>query len=447
MNNTTLFTHWSRHTYSSAFIPFVRGDLLLGDFRKHVGLCTLWTPKDRYKHLRKKVAVIGNLYSLQGIGMIIRNALATPRMTTLIVTGKDHPDYSLQSGRKLIERDFKPKDLDLDDAHVQRFYDQVTIIDRRGAKVRKADLRSIAPRQSLERLFLPPPEPAAREVYPAARSGFLLRADTIQKGHLGLLREIRTFGHFTTPDSEGHKRQEIWQLTVVLAKECKTTNIPLYTDEQVQHYGEALWNGDEPSDMTYRYGHTMRYRYGDQISAVLAAFKKKPETFRTMISLWEPLQSLLRDDEPCLVTVHPRIVNGVMDMFAYIRTNDMFRGWPKNAAGLRHFQMRLAKEAGVEVGELTITSGSAHLYDRDWLAVDRMLEADQRRFMIFDPKGDFVLSRTNDGIQADHYQGGLLIQRLVAPNPAAMERAILPFVSDVSHALFVGREIERVWKE
>ena len=55
----------------------------------------------------------------------------------------------------------------------------------------------------------------------------------------------------------------------------------------------------------------------------------------------------------------------------------MFGGWPLNAAALRYFQYRLLEELKkklkrpeLQLGELGVTSGSAHIYERSWLAVD-----------------------------------------------------------------------------
>lgn len=445
-NSTTLRTDFQQ---GGLTFPFWQGDLLIGTGR-HIGLCTLWTPRSKYSAQLDRVAVIGNLYSRFGIGILIRNVLAVPEIACVVVTGVDSPEVRQRQADALLHGDFEPQELFLEAEHVSEFYRRTTLVDARYLSVRQqAELGSLLDSipahtgDPLEPLLVPLPEVHC-EAYPTARSGHLIRAQTIEEAHWRLLYEIRTFGELTPPDSEGHRRQELWQLTVCLSGPLDPAAVPFYTAEEILRYGEALWNGDEPEDVTYRYGHTLRYRYGDQVRAIIEAFQRKPETFRTVLSLWEPLASLERDDEPCLILIHPRIRNGILDMYAYIRTNEMFRGWPQNAAGLRYWQGRLARELDVAVGDLTLTSGSAHLYDHSWSQVDAYLQQHKVRPGRRDPKGDWRLACREGQYVAEHYQDGRLLQMITAPSARALRQKLAPFVSEVSHALYLGRELARL---
>jgi thymidylate synthase len=131
-------------------------------------------------------------------------------------------------------------------------------------------------------------------------------------------------------------------------------------------------------------------------------------------------------------------------MFAYIRTNEMFRGWPKNAAGLRYLQQKFAEALQVTAGELTITSGSAHLYDFDWVSVNEYLRQPRSSKLEFDPKGDWRFTMANGKFVAEHYYNELLLQVISEPNVDRLERRILPFIHDISHALYIGREIQKL---
>ncbi|MCP4990820.1 MAG: hypothetical protein GY928_33705 [Colwellia sp.] len=432
-------------------LPFSSGDLIMGN-REGIGLCTLWTPKNKYLDQLPHVQVIGNLYSQFGIGILMRNVLATPSIKTVVVTGKDNPEPRKRQAEALLNGNFNPKPLYLEQWHVDEFYERTHICDARSISVKKqAELTSVlaaAPRYTegdIKPIIIPLPE-VSQETYPTNRSGHVFRAGTIKDAHRALLKEIRTFGEFTQPDSEDHRRQELWQVTVCLSKDCPL-DAPLYDLGEIERYGESLWQGDEPEGLTYRYGHTLRRKYGDQMQAALDAFGKKPETFRVVLSLWEPLQSMLRDDEPCLTTIHPRIRNGVLDMYAYIRTNEMFRGWPKNAAGLRFLQVRFAERLGVELGELTITSGSAHLYDLDWPVVDSYLSSPRPNKIRLDLKGDWNFEIEGGKYVAEHYFDGNLLQRFAQSSIEGLKRQILPFISDTSHAVYVGEQLCKLRNE
>jgi thymidylate synthase len=433
-----------------SLFPFFGGDLVYGD-GDHIGLCTLWSPKDRYEAQRPHVAAIGSLYSRAGIGGIIRNYLAVPRLQHLVITGVDCPEPTRRQGDALKTGAFAPSELGLTETQVAAFYEGVRIWDARNIRPRQqetlAQLLATLPRYEVQReaVMVPLPE-ATRATFPTARSGHLIRADSIGEGYHRLLSEIRTFGEMQEPDKEGHVRQELWQLTVCLTAAVDWRRAPLYAPEELERYGKELWEGSEPEGVAYRYGHLMRRQYGDQIAAVLFALRANPGTYKAVISLWGG-DSLFMNDAPCLTQVHVRIRNGVLDMAAVIRSNEMSRGWPKNAAGLRYLQERFAQEVGATLGELAITSGSAHLYDYDWLAVDAYLSKPRPHVITFDPKGDWRLYRDGGEVVAEHYHQGLPLQTLRAESVEAMARLIEPFISVPSHGVHIGMELQKLRQE
>ncbi|NJP04937.1 MAG: hypothetical protein HC837_04555 [Chloroflexaceae bacterium] len=434
-----------------ALLPFFADDVLYGQ-AAHIGLCTLWTPRRRYVELMPSFGVCGNLYSRFGIGILIRNVLANPHLEHIVVTGKDSPEASRHNGNALLTGSFAAADIGLDPHQVQLFYQRTHLHDARSISVRQQDelqqfLATLPPTgRSAEPLVIPLPE-IQRDTFPTARSGHQIRASRMDHAHVAVLREIRTFGGFTERDERGHQRQELWQMTVCLdpSTDWQSTPASLYQRTEVERYGASMWNGDEPEDVTYRYGALMRKHYGDQIQTAIDLLRQQREQFRTVITLWQPQQAMLQPDGPCLILVHPRIRQGQLDLFAYLRSNDMWLGWPMNAAGLRYLQQQMAQELAVPVGSLTTTSGSAHVYDYDLTVIDRYL-AEQRGQvgLSFDPKGDWHLYRAGSEYVAEHYANGLRIQTLRAPTTERLEQLLAPFLSDVSHALYLGRELQKL---
>ena len=428
---------------------FFSKDLAYGD-RKDVGLITLWTPKTKYETLKSLYGVCGNLYSTYGIGILIRNVLASPHLAHLIVTGKPNPSHK----RTDVLNDLHSiaSELHLSSRDIDDFYKTVTIIDCVSLSLKETAnvLQDLPLTENVREPRIVPLPTSDTSSFPTWRSGHLVRSGDIQTAHQKLLREIRMFGTETKPDDRGHYRQELWQLTVSLDMSTKIRDVLPYKKEEIETYGECLWNGDEPEEVTYRYGYTLRHKYGDQIECMLDAFRKKRETFRTVLTLWEPLQSMIRVDEPCLTTIHPRIrqdaCGDVLDMFCYIRTNDMWMGWPMNAGGLRYLQERIVQEIGdVKIGELTITSGSAHLYSYDTPAVDLYLDSIDRHDIIeFDAKGDWRVYKEDQMFKAEHYKDGLLLQTLTASTKKNLILQMKPFISDASHGLHLGMEIEKL---
>lgn len=433
-------------------VMFFPGMVDEGDAATGVGLCTLWTPKRLYGGLSNLYAVAGNLYSLAGVDLMIRNVLAEPSLKVIVVTGVDNPEPSRHLGQALLDCAFSGDDLrglQVDASAIEAFYDAVHLIDARYIRPRNiGDLRPILEtagrmNQSSRTAVILPPPTATITAFPAPRSTFNVRAKTVASAHVQVLDQIRRFGSLTDPDKQGVHRQELWQFTVTLDAGVSPTNIPHYTDAEIQRYGDDLWFGSEPDSMTYRYGHTMRFQYGDQVAKVIAVLRSKASSYRAVISLWSPSESLDRDDEPCLTTVQLRLRGGALDLFAYIRTNEMFMGWAKNVAGLRVFQERIARELGVRVGELTTTSGSAHIYSYDIPAVDAYLANTQRANEApYDPYGNFSFIREGDEFVAFHLDNeGAAIQTIRAATKGALRDAVLPFVGTIPHAAYIGKTI------
>lgn len=440
-------------------------ELIIGNLDAKVGVCTLWTPRKKFveniSDVMDRIAVVGNLYSVYGIAILIRNFLANPNLRYLIINGNEQGNsckslLNLKNDTELLKKIF------LKEKHINRFIDQVKIVKVENGVHRIISdglyLDSTYEKKKFEPIFVELPEPKA-EVLPSAQSGHLIRRETIAEGYIGLLNEIRRFGHITGSDSEGHRRQELWELNMVITDQDPTDfesiPHPEYSTEHIEKYCNDFWEGAEPDDLAYRYGHIIRYKFGNQIDAVIEAFRKKSETFRTVISLWDPNVengSITAEDPPCLVTMHPRIIGNLLHLWAYIRTNDMFSGWPLNAAALRYFQYRFFEtlkiklnRSELEIGELGVTSGSAHLYERDWLRVDSMLEEVLKKGKFRpDPKGNFEITIEGSEIVINHYHpdGSELLQTFCGTNAEKMSIEIAPFVSEIKNALYIGRALK-----
>lgn len=268
----------------------------------------------------------------------------------------------------------------------------------------------------------------------------------------------------TNPDSEGQRRQELWELSVIITSQdpldFASVPHPEFTPERMEKYCRDFWEGSEPEDVAYRYGFLMRQTFGDQVEAVVRAFQDKPETFRAIISLWDSRVdggSITMKDPPCYITLQARIITKRLEVWAYIRTNDMYAGWTANAMMLRYWQhrfcLRLCKALempDLKIGDLEVQSGSAHLYERTFALVDRYLAtatAHAPKFL-FDPKGNFHIYAKDGEIVVEHYSPSTdLLQVFRDRSPEKLERAIAPFISQVPHALYLGRELARAAAE
>jgi thymidylate synthase len=70
-------------------------------------------------------------------------------------------------------------------------------------------------------------------------------------------------------------------------------------------------------------------------------------------------------DTPCTVALQYSIREGKLYATTYMRSNDIWRGFPYDVFAFTCFQVKLAMELGVDVGTYTHIAGSLHLYERD----------------------------------------------------------------------------------
>lgn len=449
---------------------FSQKEVIMGNQNANIGVCTLWSPRDKFTKkyldgLMDEISIVGNLYSVFGIGIMIRNYLANPRLRYLVVSGTEmgKANAALEN---LGKDSSLPQKLFLEEWHIERFLKQVKIV-----FVESQDIRRVIENgeyqnhkkfsEDLTMIFEPIivllPKPNAK-VFPTAKSGHLIRTATIAEGYEALLREIRLFGHVTGEDSEGHRRQELWQLTMVITGQdpvdFASIPHPEYDEEKIRKYCEDFWYGSEPEDLAYRYGHIMRFVFGDQVEACVEAFKRKAETFRPLICLWDPRVeggSINSEDPPCVIMMQPRIVGNLLHIKGYIRTNDMFGAWPLNAIAIRYIQYRLCKRlktelnrTDLELGDIEITSGSAHTYERDWFFIDSFLKEKEGTNKKFhpDPKGNFEIKIEDDKIVVRHFSPeGELLQEFQGWSALELSRKVSPFISQIGNAMYVGRAL------
>jgi len=428
-------------------VPFYPNDLLFGTGRS-IGICTLWTPKDRYKSQLRYVYIIGNLYSKFGLAILIRNILAVPSIQHIVITGKDNPDRERWQAENLLKGNIIASELYLEDWHIEEFYTRVKLHDARQIGVRDQTfltqfILGLPTIPQLHKSIIVPLPEIKQEIYPTSRSGHIIRANSIISGHIRLLQEINTFGELEGPDTEGHYRRTLWQLMVCLSSKTNWRNSPFYNEAEIKKYGQAFLEGHNENDFSYEYGQIIREEYGDQIQSVLDVWKKNKNSYRTVISLWGK-DTIVMKDPPCITVIHPRIRGNVLDMFAYIRSNEMFKAWPMNVAGLRYLQEYLSEKTKSEMGELTITSGSAVLFDYDFTAVKSYLSSQILYNIQHDPKGDWKLFYNNDCFYAEHYYNGILLQKFEERSIRRLERRILPFITDVSHAIYIGKTLANI---
>ena len=125
----------------------------------------------------------------------------------------------------------------------------------------------------------------------------------------------------------------------------------------------------------------------DQILALVEGLKNNPDSRRHIINGWNV--ALLPDEKqkpwenaaagrmalpPCHVLYQFYVANGKLSASLYIRSNDLFLGNPYNTASLAFLTHMLAQQCDLDVGEIVLSIGDAHIYSNHFDQVATQLQ-------------------------------------------------------------------------
>lgn len=183
---------------------------------------------------------------------------------------------------------------------------------------------------------------------------------------------LSVFGHQMSFDlSEGfplittkklHVKSIIHELLWFLAGD---TNTRYLTENGVRIWDE--W-ADENGDLGPVYGKQWRSwaapdgRVIDQISDVVAAIRKNPDSRRLIVSAWNPADIDRMALAPCHCLFQFYVADGKLSCQLYQRSGDSFLGVPFNIASYALLTLMVARVTGLQPGDFVHTLGDAHLY-------------------------------------------------------------------------------------
>jgi thymidylate synthase len=442
--------------------------LSIGNIESPIAICSLWTPRDYVasKLSSHQYSVIGQLYSAAGIEYIIANILSHPFISNLIVTGKSlnnselellrffagvthpflldrFPEYALNELRSSVQ---------LHQHGLRDLQYKLSRLPQTAIKVRKPQVYVPKPTRTIP-------------IFPSEQSGYTIRSNSISDATNQALALISRFGNITNT-RYGSKQREILNLTTVLYPPF-TSNFPEHIDKRtIQTYIKHLTSSILPESITlesspssapsdsYTYGHLIGSYFGiDQIQTCIDQLNADTNTRSAYISLWDPTSHSKSPNPPCITLIQIFIRNNLLHLTAYIRSNDIYRAYPINLLGFIELQsVFLSKLNYVRAGTITIHSASAHVYEENWQALTKVpydpTTHIQKRFTK-DPRSSIVFryepTFANSPFFADIYSPeSFLLTTLSSSSTDNLALQLEPFISRVDHALYIGRELNRL---
>jgi len=448
--------------------PLYYKDLLkLGNSDSQVGIVTLWTICDEIvKNIDKNLyCAAGQLYTKTGINFLVRNLLANKNIRYLIISGQDRAG----SGAELVkiwasgESDCLEKEIGRNS--VRKMIENVRLIDMRGeqdGKKIEEEIKKI--NQDIGGYGKPEifPEHKSKGLnelechFPTDPAVFKVKGKTVADTWLKLLKTILKFGDVKKTDSM--KMKEIYDMvTIVTDEDPDSFYVPEWLgfgSDKIESYLPQILGKDKITGLHYTYGYRLgNYFDIDQIEKIIDRLKNDPNAREALGVLFDPRVDIEAEHRPCIVLVQALRNQDKLHFNVYIRSNDMFGGWPLNAFGLRKLQQRISQESGILMGVLTIISCSAHIYDFNWDEARKIVEKYGKDEFEEDPRGYFKIDidKERKAILAKHFgpEGQLLKefeQNMLVKKPAwELSKKINEelSVSLISHAFDLGGELNK----
>ncbi|MGF3055676.1 thymidylate synthase [Microbacterium sp. YY-01] len=139
----------------------------------------------------------------------------------------------------------------------------------------------------------------------------------------------------------------------------------------LQENGVRIWNewADADGELGPVYGVQWRSwptadgAAIDQITEVVDAIRRDPDSRRLIVSAWNPADIPAMALAPCHALFQFYVADGKLSCQLYQRSADLFLGVPFNIASYALLTLMVAQQTGLEPGDFVWTGGDCHIYD------------------------------------------------------------------------------------
>jgi thymidylate synthase len=466
-----------------------------------VALCTLWSKVESALDVlaragvdlapeTSRVALAANLYG-NGLPQMLRNLLWNPQIRRIVIVGKN-----LSGSREWLLNFFEQGLEEVEflgaKAHrirgTQRTLDACVLPEHFPAKPEfavfgdlgdaatpaalRAYFDALPPWQpcTLERITPPPvPEPAVTRYPSEPRAHTIVRA-TPMEAWAELIFRLYRFGHRNLVAKKGgaEGRVELQNVKVIVERPVEESADTLraygFSLAKFRGYQERILDPVKPPDLGYTYGNRLRGYFThngalvDSLTIAGDRLRETPDSRHAFIALWDNSRDLPEgSNTPCFVTAFFRRFEGRLTLTATFRAHNAMEAWPENLYGLIAIQRFVAERAAMEPGPITVISHSISI-DLPSLEKAKRIADSKTSDEVFDsatgkwnprmdPNGAFTVTYDRGAWEliVEHSFEGMKIGEYRGKTAEEIERQLARDValSEISHALYLGREIAR----
>ena len=426
-----------------------------------VGIITGWkTPRLIHDELSsdalEKVISIGPLYTKNGINFIIANLFLNLQISHLVLLEDSdvHPRmcdsireflYFLETEDIRFQKKFQFSKENIHE-FCEYFKNHVTVVssDRLNDTIEKLPISS-SWRDDVEEFSLEAVQ--AKQNLASEKIGFMVRASTVKEAWMRSLKLIGTYGNLKLSDYD-EKQMELMDLSIIVREE--DLNHPSMvgelgiTEEELNLYANTLLSKDKPDDLQYTYGERLRnYSNVDQLQYLIETLQNKLYSRRAVAVLWNPAIETFVDEVPCIDLYQAIVQDNKLYMIAYLRANDVYNGFPRNIYGILKIQDVLCKALGLDKGYVNTVTGSAHMYERNFLDITPYVDG-HVSFCEEDERGYFFIENNNGNIDVSFFNREGVLERSYQGKTATSLRDKCCFhISNLDHAFYLGQELTK----
>lgn len=128
-----------------------------------------------------------------------------------------------------------------------------------------------------------------------------------------------------------------------------------------------IWEklSDNGETVNSAYGHRIFHHFDfNQWDYVKELLAKDPNSRQAVIHIKDANNKPTKD-MPCTIALQFMLRDGKLHLTTYMRSNDIWMGFPYDVFCFTSMQIKMAFELGVDIGTYTHVATSLHLYERD----------------------------------------------------------------------------------
>lgn len=452
-----------------------------------LGIITLWSGVAYIERILQKIginlnpsdshiAVIGTLYG-NGLRELLRNLLYNPQIDTLVIFGRNRSgsaedliaffengieplhtaykgSFSFKGAEPMI---IKGRKRVIDGLVTPEMFKAKPKIFFAGEPQNEEAIEKIrhffsyykpnGSRYPVERIVVPLPEFSIVN-YPSNPRTHTIWANDPLTAWKDLIHTLFFFGN--PVQLRKGKRRELQNIKVVVEEPKPVSDEELdrygFDCEYVRRYEREFLYPELPEDTSYTYGNRMRSYFGwDQIEKVIDRLIRDPEDRRSYIVLWDPRKDIEKEESvPCLVSIFFRRYGGKLTLTATFRTHNALDAWLVNLHGLMAVQRHVAMATGMEPGAITVISHSISIDEGELDRAEKIALEKEFRYRL-DPMGFFRISLNEGEIIVEYCHDDVVLKTYRSDKAARLQHEIARdgVISEISHAIYLGRQLER----